>query len=150
MKKDRQELIRQIIKKNEIETQEELAEYLTQAGVPVTQATISRDIRELRLTKVVGVNRRSKYAEPQDRETDVLAGKFSRVLKEAFVSAEAAGTLLVIKTMTGMAMAVAASLDSLGWPEIIGCIAGDDTIFLATHSAEQSRELKGKLTALIQ
>lgn len=150
MKKERQELIRRIIAEEEIETQEELAEHLARAGVPVTQATISRDIRELRLTKVVGANRRSRYAEPRKEAEDAAAGKFTRVLREAFVSAEPAGTLLVIKTMTGMAMAVAASLDSLGWEEVVGCIAGDDTIFLATHSLGQSQELKKKLVSLIQ
>jgi transcriptional regulator of arginine metabolism len=79
-----------------------------------------------------------------------IAEKFTRVLKEAFIGAEVAGSLLVIKTMIGMAMAVAASLDTLGWPEIVGCIAGDDTIFLATHSLEQSRKVKEKLLALIE
>lgn len=150
MKKERQSLIRRIIRENEIETQEELAEYLTDAGIPVTQATVSRDIHEMRLTKVAGISRRSKYAESKENVEEVIAEKFTRVMREAFISAETAGSLLVIKTMTGMAMAVAASLDSLGWPEIVGCIAGDDTIFLATHSSEQSRKVKEKLTALIQ
>ncbi len=151
MKKERQQLICRLIKEYEIETQEEMVAKLCEHGIPVTQATVSRDIRELRLTKVVGRGHRSIYAEPKrEGKNEINDAKFSRVLKEAFVSADPAGTILVIKTITGMAMAVAASLDNLGWPEIVGCIAGDDTIFLATHSAQQCNQLRDKLIVLIR
>lgn len=127
MKKKRQEAILQLIKKYDIETQEELARRLAEAGFSTTQGTISRDIRELKLTKVTGSNKRSKYA-TLTVENPHVSDKYRRVLSEAIVSMESAQNILVIKTVSGMAMACAAALDSISIQGVVGCIAGDDTI----------------------
>lgn len=152
MKSKRQKLICDLILKYEIETQEELVSKLLEAGCKVTQATISRDIRELRLTKIVGESGVQKYALPsQDvNNQPPLAGlRFSRVLQEGFVSVDIAGTIVVVRTMTGMAMAVAAALDHLNLEEIVGTIAGDDTIFLAVRSEECARRLCERIGTLV-
>mgnify|MGYP001625972560 CR=1 FL=1 len=152
MKSKRQKLICDLITRYEIETQEELVSRLVEAGCKVTQATVSRDIRELRLTKIVGESGVQKYALPSGdhkEEPPMAAQRFSRVLQEGFLSAEVAGSLVVVRTMTGMAMAVAAALDNLHWEEVVGTIAGDDTIFLAVHSPEEGRRLRDKILSLM-
>ncbi len=152
MKSKRQKLICDLILKYEIETQEELVSKLLEAGCKVTQATVSRDIRELRLTKIVGESGAQKYAlpTPDISSQAPLAGlRFSRVLQEGFVSADIAGTLVVIRTLTGMAMAVAAALDHLNLEEIVGTIAGDDTIFMAVKSEECAKYLRDKIETLV-
>ena len=116
MKSKRQALICELIEKNEIETQDELVRMLEENGMKITQATISRDIRELHLVKVVGDNGKIRYALPLEEaqiSTPMAARRFSRVLQEAFVSCDTAGNLVVIHTMVGMGNAVGAALDSL-------------------------------------
>jgi transcriptional regulator of arginine metabolism len=144
MKIARHAEILKLISQYDIETQEELAARLNESGFSATQATISRDIRELKLTKVASEKGKVRYttASKQDRETE---GKYIRAFKDAVISMETAGNLLVIKTEAGMAMASAAALDELGWPEIIGCVAGDNTIFLATKSADIAEKILDKL-----
>ena len=144
MKNARQTEIIELISKYHIETQEELAERLNQAGFQVTQATVSRDIRELHLIKVADGVGRSRYSVIQN-DMRPLNKKYSRVLKDAFVSMDAAGNLLVIKTVPGMAMAAGAALDHLGWSELLGCIAGDDTILMVTRSSKCAIEVIEKL-----
>ncbi len=149
MKTDRQAKILQLIAEYPIETQEELAERLIEAGFKVTQATVSRDIRELRLTKVVKADGVQCYdvLSPQD---PTYFQRYTRVLCDGYASAEVAGNLLVIKTVIGMAMAVATAIDSLEFPEVVGCIAGDDTIFAATHGEEEARVLAAKLKKVVE
>ncbi len=139
MKTNRQNKILELVAQRNIETQEELAELLNEAGYQVTQATISRDIRELKLTKVPVAGGRQKYivlgrsvsqAESQE--------KFARILKEALVSMDTAQNLLVIRTSAGMAMAVAAAIDALHMETIVGSLAGDDTVFCALKTAEDA------------
>lgn len=139
MKQTRQSKILELIRQNEIETQEELGRRLTEAGFQVTQATISRDIRELCLTKVTGVNGRPKYAamDQGGQAPPQYSSRYARVLQDGIVSIEQADNLVVIKTVSGMAMAVAAAVDALGIEEIVGSIAGDDTIMCAVRTAEQ-------------
>ena len=152
MKSKRQKLICDLILKYEIETQEELVSKLLEAGCKVTHATISRDIRELRLTKIVGESGVQKYALPaQDASIQTpLAGiRFSRVLQEGFISVDIAGNIVVMRTMTGMAMAVAAALDHLNLQEIVGTIAGDDTIFMAVRNEESAKRLCEKIETLV-
>ena len=136
MKSDRHAKIVELIGKFDIETQEELAEKLNHSGFNVTQATVSRDIRELKLTKVATEGKKQKYALLQNSEG--MGDKYIRVLKDGFVSMDMAQNILVIKTVAGMAMAVAASLDALKWHEVVGCIAGDDTIMCAIRSVEET------------
>ncbi|MBR6642369.1 MAG: arginine repressor [Lachnospiraceae bacterium] len=148
MKSSRQNKIVEIIRKYNVETQEELADYLQEAGFAVTQATVSRDIRELKLTKVPTESGRSKYAIHQGA-TSALNDKLVRVLRDAFISMDRAQNILVIKTVSGMAMAAAAALDSLELSAIVGCIAGDDTIMCAIRTDEQTEEVMQVVSDLI-
>ncbi|MBP3703694.1 MAG: arginine repressor [Lachnospiraceae bacterium] len=135
MKSRRQAKIIELIEKYEIETQEELGSRLLEAGFQVTQATISRDIRELCLTKVPGENGRQKYAVMG--KTNGMSERYARVLRDGMISMSKADNILVIKTVSGMAMAVAAAIDSIGIEGIVGSIAGDDTIMCAIRSADE-------------
>ncbi len=148
MKKTRQAKIIEIIQKYDIGTQEELAERLKNAGFSVTQATVSRDIRELKLSKAVTAGGGQRYVamKPEDGQ---LGDKYIRVLQDAFEDIAAAQNLLVVKTVPGMAMAVAAALDAMDFPEIVGSIAGDDTIFIAARTVEEARGLMEKIRLLI-
>ena len=137
MKLKRHEKIIELIGKYDIETQDELADRLRADGFQVTQATVSRDIRELKLSKVPGRGGRQKYALLQHQEHQMSA-KYVGILREAFVSMDHAQNILVIKTVSGMAMAVGAALDNIGWKEIVGCIAGDDTIMCAVRTQEDT------------
>lgn len=137
MKTERHAKIIELISKYPIETQEELAEYLQRAGYQVTQATVSRDIRELKLMKVTAEDGRQRYMVYQER-MDADNEKYIRVLRDGFQSMDMAQNILVIKTVPGMAMAVAAALDAMHWSEIVGCIAGDDTILCAVRSVDDT------------
>lgn len=148
MKIGRQTKIIELISKHDIETQEELAELLEQAGYQVTQATISRDIRELKLTKVAIDNGRQKYIILKNQEAG-LNEKYVRVLRDGFVSIDIAQNIIVIKSISGMAMAVAAALDALHFDGIVGCIAGDDTVMCAVRSNEEAQKVMEKLSRLV-
>lgn len=149
MKKARHSKIIEVIGKYDVETQEELAEKLREQGIQVTQATVSRDIRELQLTKVPAGGGAQKYAVLKQEDLQ-LGDKYTRVLRDGFVSMDTAQNILVLRTVSGMAMAVAAALDALRFPEVVGCIAGDDTIFVAVHSADEAGELKEKVHAIVK
>ena len=149
MKLERHSKIVELIGKYEIETQEELAEKLTQAGFNVTQATVSRDIRELKLTKVPGENGRQRYM-VLESPRGTSASKYIRILKDGFVSMDMAQNILVIKTVSGMAMAVAAALDAIKFHEVVGCIAGDDTIFVLLRTEIQAKEFAGSFAKLME
>ena len=146
MKLERHSKIVELIGKYEIETQEELAERLKQAGYKVTQATVSRDIRELKLTKVQSENGRQRYMVMQNQTA--FSDKYIRILKDGYVSMDMAQNILVIKTVSGMAMAVAVALDAMDCNEIVGSIAGDDTIMCAVRTVEDTAALMQRLRAL--
>lgn len=149
MKLERRSKIIELIGKYQIETQEELAEHLEQSGYSVTQATISRDIRELKLTKVpVGDGAKQKYTLLQEKEADLFQ-KYVRVLQDGLLSMEAAENLLVIKTLSGMAMAVAAAIDNLELAGVVGTIAGDDTVMCAVHSVGEVQAVKRRIQELV-
>lgn len=124
--------IREVIANHDIETQDELVERLQNAGYNVTQATISRDIKELQLVKVPTLRGEYKYSLPADRKFNPLE-KLNRLLTDSFVSINQADNLLVVKTMPGNAMAVASLIDHLDWEEIVGTIGGDDTILVISR-----------------
>ncbi len=147
MKLERHSKIVELIGKYEVETQEELAELLQAEGFKVTQATVSRDIRELKLTKAQAESGRQRYMVMDTRGN--LNGKYSRILREGFVSMDMAQNILVIKTVSGMAMAVAAALDAIHFHEIVGCIAGDDTIMCAVRSADDTILVMDKIKQLM-
>ncbi len=144
---ERHSKIVELIGKYEIETQEELAEYLNRAGYQVTQATVSRDIRELKLSKIQSENGKQRYVVLQGREN--FSDKYIRILKDGYLSMDMAQNILVIKTVSGMAMAVAAALDALHFQEIVGCIAGDDTIMCAVRSVDDTILVMDKISKLI-
>ena len=149
MKTKRQTTMLELIKKHDIETQEELSDYLQKEGYQVTQATVSRDIRELKLTKVAMSNGRQKYAALTEVNED-LSEKYTRVFRDAFVSMDMAQNILVIKTVSGMAMAVAAAIDAMHLHEIVGCIAGDDTIMCAVRSVDDTIAVMSRLRKLVE
>ena len=149
MKTKRQTKMLELIKKHNIETQEELSDYLQKEGYQVTQATVSRDIRELKLTKVAMSNGRQKYAALTEANED-LSEKYTRVFRDAFVSMDMGQNILVIKTDSGMAMAVAAAIDAMHLHEIVGCIAGDDTIMCAVRSVDDTIAVMSRLRKLVE
>ena len=144
MKKSRHQRIKELVEQFEIETQEELADRLRGDGYTVTQATVSRDIRELKLSKIPMGNGRQKYTILMQSE-HYLSDKYIRVLKDGFVSMDMAQNILVVKTVSGMAMAVAAAIDAMKLKEIVGSIAGDDTIMMAVKTAEDTQCVMEKI-----
>ena len=154
MKAGRQAKILELIQKHEIETQGELTKYLSEAGFDVTQATVSRDIHEMKLTKIAASSPGSstgnyKYALPP-REDIAGIDRLKSIFWNGFVSMDYAGNLLVIRTFNGMAMAVAAALDGIQLPEIVGTIAGDDVVMCAVKSEEAAINLIEKLKRVMQ
>ena len=149
MKKIRHQKILEIIQKHDVETQEELASYLKDAGFAVTQATVSRDIRELKLSKVSVGGGKQKYVAFKHGDK-ALGDKYVRVLRDGYHSMDMAQNILVMKTVSGMAMAVAAALDSLHFPEVVGSIAGDDTIMIAVRTVEDTQKLMERIHELIE
>lgn len=129
--------IRDIITNNDIETQDELVDCLKEAGFKITQATVSRDIKELHLVKVPLMDGRYKYSLPADQRFNPLQ-KLKRALVDAFVKIDHAGHLLVMKTLPGNAMAIGALIDNLDWDEIMGTICGDDTILIICRTEENT------------
>lgn len=155
MKKSRHQKIVEIITKQDVETQEELADCLRAAGFQVTQATVSRDIRELKLSKIPDGHGRQKYAlADRDANTDnkdaaFVERRYIHVLREGFASMDRAQNLVVIRTASGMAMAVAAALDAMKFDEVLGCIAGDDTIMVASRTEEDAGALIHKIQGML-
>ena len=147
MKSERHTKIVELIGKHQIETQEELARLLNENGFRVTQATVSRDIKELKLTEVPSANGGQKYDLVQ--QGDSVSEKYLHILKNGFVSMDMAQNILVIKTVSGMAMAVAAALDNLNWNEIVGCIAGDDTIMCAVRTVDDTKLVMNKIRKIV-
>lgn len=149
MKSVRHDLILDIIDKKDIETQEELAAELKARGVKVTQATVSRDIKELRLLKVLSENGGYKYATAERAEKG-MSERFIRILAESVMSIESAMNLIVIKTISASAQAAAEAIDSLKWPELLGTIAGDNTILVIARSEEAVENVISRFHALIK
>ena len=146
MKNKRHKCILSIINSNIVQTQEELVEGLKQAGFDCTQGTISRDIRELRLVKVLDESGVYKYAQPKE------GGSYLERLKEVFaqsvLSVVPAGNLIIVKTITAGAVGAASAIDVLDFPDVLGCIAGDDTIFVAVTDSEQAKEMAKTLNEM--
>lgn len=149
MKTNRQSKIIEIIQKNEVETQDELSALLEKDGFRVTQATVSRDIRELKLTKIPTAGGRQKYAVITDAPEN-LSKKYERVLREGFLSMDMAQNILVIKTVSGMASAVCAAIDAMKMREIVGSIAGDDTIMCAIRIVDDTYAVMKKIRRIVE
>lgn len=141
-KRERQDAILKIVRRERIGSQEELRGFLRELGIDVTQATLSRDIRDLRLVKVPGADGQSYYTLPDEWEN---TPPLEKLLPTLYISAEATGNLLVIRTMTGGAQAVGLAIDWEEWPEILGTIAGDDTVLLILREAAHVERIKRRL-----
>lgn len=150
MKTKRRTKILELIARYEIGTQDELTERLLQEGFNVTQATVSRDIRELKLTKVSTRNGKSKYIALQNLDVKDLYQRYVRILQDGLLSMDRADNLLVIKTVSGMAMAVGAAIDNLELRGVVGCIAGDDTVMCAIHTADEVVSVMEELNKILK
>lgn len=147
MKQKRHTAILELIEKQEIETQEELAELLIKEGYNVTQATISRDIKALQLIKIVGSNGAYKYAKAGNKKINDTG---NNIIVHSAISVDYAQNIVIIKTHSGMAQGAAAIIDSMKMPEIMGTIAGDDTIMCVAKTEEDALRLTAKINALMQ
>jgi len=142
MKLERQQAILRLVRTKNIYTQGELTEALTEAGFAVAQATVSRDIRELRLSKEP-TDDGQKYVVPS--KTDETSSRMARIFRDGLVSIDYAGNMVVLRTLSGMAMAVALALDNMNLPEILGTIAGDDAVMCVVTSESHAADLVEKL-----
>ena len=149
MKRSRHDKIIELINNNVIETQEQLASLLKESGYDVTQATVSRDIRQMKLSKQVTEDGKQKYVY-STADSEAMQDKYISVLRAGYASMDVAQNILVIKTVSGMAMALATAIDALNIPQVVGCIAGDDTIMVAIKSNEDALNLMEDLKKLIE
>ena len=147
MKYLRQAKILELVARQQIETQEELSEQLKRAGFQVTQATVSRDIKELRLVKIQGADGRSRYSESA-QEGDV-APKYRNILREAVLSVDFAGNIAVVKCFSGMGMSAATAIDAMEGSDVVGSIAGDDTILVVMRSEEKAGQFTTELKKML-
>ena len=148
LKKARQNKIADLIQRHDIQTQEEMILRLEESGYPVTQATVSRDIRELGLVKGLSPRGIYRYTLPQSKEG--AGSRFTAAVTEFITSVDYAGNIVVIKTYPGHAGAVATCVDSMNMSEVVGTIAGDDAIFIVVRQAESASAMCDKLKGMIQ
>ena len=149
MKKYRQEKLLDLISRYEIETQDELIGYLKEMGFDVTQATVSRDIRELKIAKMTTGKGTYRYVQP--KQMDPASGvKFSSALIDSITTVDFAQNIVVIKTYPGLANAVASSIDNISVPEILGCVAGDDTIFVAARTEAAAKHFSERIHIMMK
>jgi transcriptional regulator of arginine metabolism len=149
MKSSRQLAILEIIRDSDVETQEDLADRLRTRGFTVTQATVSRDIKELRLLKVLSPNGAYKYA-TADKAENALSERFIRMFSDSVIGISHAYNQIVVKTLSGSANMAAEAVDSLHWPEIMGTLAGDNTFLLLTNSTEEVPAVLERLNAMLR
>ena len=144
VKARRHQRILDILRSKPIQTQEDLSAELAREGMSVTQATISRDIKELRLIKAPVGDGSYRYTVPVDRNIDDINRRIERVFREAVISVEDSDNIVVIKTLEGAAQAIGAIVDDLDWPEVVGSLAGDDTIFVVVKPADKALEIMAR------
>ena len=149
MKLDRQNVIMEIITKQDIETQNHLLEALAARGVKSTQATLSRDIRDMRLIKELGPNGNYRYVMAASQDSTDLDARLKKIFKECVLSYDLAQNILVIKTLPGLAQAAGSTLDGMDIPGLVGTIAGDDTAFLALKDPDAAVKLYHELEQLL-
>ena len=149
MKSNRQKKILEIVNRFHVETQDDLIAYLETEGYSVTQATISRDIRELQLTKVLTTRGTYRYIAPK-REDMVSGLKFNAALVDSIINVEYALNMIVIKTYPGLAQAVAAGVDNLSLAEVLGCVAGDDTIMIVTKNESAAKNISERIHVIMK
>jgi transcriptional regulator of arginine metabolism len=144
VKARRHQRILDIVRSKPIQTQEDLSAELAREGMSVTQATISRDIKELRLIKAPVGDGSYRYTVPVDRNIEDINRRIERVFREAVISVEDSDNIVVVKTLEGAAQAIGAIVDDLDWPEIVGSLAGDDTIFVVVKPADKAPEIMAR------
>lgn len=149
MKRQRQEKLLELISRYEIDTQDELIARLRENGFDVTQATVSRDIRELKISKMTTGKGTYRYVLPRQTET-AGAAKFNSAMIDSVISVASAGNLVVIKTYAGLANAVAVGIDSMNIPEILGCVAGDDAILIVVRDTDAAERIADQLSELVR
>lgn len=149
MKSNRHDKIMELINRYEVETQDDLIDLLTKEGFNVTQATVSRDIRELKLTKVLTGRGKYRYMQSGRSNTDDTA-RFNNALADSILKVDYASNMIVLKTFPGLASAVATGIDSIHMVEILGCVAGDDTIMIVARSEESAVEIANKLKNMVK
>ena len=149
MKSQRHAKIVELINSYDIDTQEELTLLLKNNGFDTTQATVSRDIKELRLIKVADANGKYKYALKVADHDHQLSAKFSRILEDSVIRVDVSTSFVVIKTYPAMAQAAASAIDNMNWDEIVGTIAGDDTIFVALKTTQDAELFCGKVKEIL-
>ena len=140
-KQERHQLIRNLVETRNIETQEDLANALRESGIKVTQATVSRDIKELMLVKVSDMRGSYRYSIPKERSHLMSSEQLERLVRNSVISVQWGGNLVVLHTLPGTAQGVAFAIDSMKWIGIMGTVAGDDTIFVAIERPEMAEEL---------
>ncbi len=149
MKTKRHSQIIELIKKYDIETQEELTLKLREKGFDTTQATVSRDIKELKLVKVPDDSGNYKYAVKTSHDEIRVSAKFKTILEETVIRIDVSTSIVVVKTFPGMAQAAASAIDNMNWSEIVGTIAGDDTIFVALKTIDDALIFSEKLKEIL-
>lgn len=147
MKNARHEKIVELISQNVVETQEELSQLLKQSGFNVTQATVSRDIRELKLIKTPTHDSKSRYSRSKENH-EAKTSIQKNLLAASVSSVDFAGNITVVKTIAGMAQGAAAAIDAMHFDSIVGCVAGDDTIIIVMRTEQSAKELKEKIENL--
>lgn len=146
-KEERQDAIRELLRSSRIANQRELVDTLKSRGFDVTQATISRDIKEMQLVKVASPGGGYTWALPDSEERDI-SDRLIRILRDCLVSVDFAGHMIVVKTLSGSANIAAETLDTMQWPEILGSIAGDNTILLVARTQEEAAEMTSRIRAM--
>ena len=149
MKAKRHAKILEIIHAHPVNTQEELLNYLLESGFTVTQATISRDIKELRLIKTLGSDGNYRYSTVQ-QESEHISSKFHSLFSDTVISIDYAGNIVVVKCLSGMAQAACAAMDSMHWDQVVGTLGGEDTFICITKNEEQAVSLTGELKKLLK
>ena len=150
MNSKRQDKILELISEFEIETQEELIYYLNKYGFEATQATISRDIRELKLTKIVGSTGNYRYAAHSQDARHNSSPKFNGVLVDSITKVTYANNIIVLKTFPGLANAIGSGIDAIHSPDILGCVAGDDTVIIVAKSEAAAKDVSEKLKHMMR
>lgn len=150
MRSERQNIILKLIQENEIETQGDLTERLKSLGFEVTQATVSRDVKELRLIKTMGNNGQYKYTQSVMPDNQDIASRLNLIFSRSVINIDRAQNIVVVKTLPGMGQAAAAALDALSALEVVGTIAGDDTVFVAVRDQESAEKLVQRLRNMVE
>ena len=140
-KQERHQLIRNLVETRNIETQEDLANALRESGIKVTQATVSRDIKELMLVKVSDMRGNYRYSIPKEQSHLMSSEQLERLVRNSVISVRSGGNLVVLHTLPGTAQGVAYAIDSMKWVGVMGTVAGDDTIFVAVEDGNTAAEL---------